>query len=80
MKHLSVDEIIKFVSSNGLGDEEKINIRRVNEHIRSCSKCLEKVQAFQLIYDEFTSLCTHDDFENYVYNKNNSKQITNTIE
>lgn len=74
MNHLSVDEIIEFVSSSELNDDEIEIIKSVNEHIRKCPKCLKMVQAFQLIYDEFNTLCLQDDFKNYVYSIANLKE------
>ena len=68
MNHLTVDEIIEFVSSHNLDDEGINLIRKVNEHIRKCTECYEKVRAFQLLYDEFASLCLSEDFESYIYN------------
>ena len=67
MKHLSVDKIIDFVSCTGLDDDEITLVKEVNEHIRRCPRCLKLVQAFQIVYDEFESLCVQDDFREYVY-------------
>lgn len=68
MNHLTVDEIIEFVSSNDLNDEAFLLINKVNEHIRECQECLELVQSFQMIYDEFSEMCSGENFENYIYN------------
>lgn len=66
MKHLTVDEIIKFVSLTEL-NSEAINLSAsVNGHIRECEKCLKLVRAFQMIYDEFSRLDTSGDFRKFV--------------
>lgn len=69
MKHLSVDEIIEFVSSCRLDSNGIECIKSVNEHIRKCPECLKTVRAFQMVYDEFSALCLDEDFENYVNKK-----------
>ncbi len=66
MKHLSVDEIIAFVSLTELTDEAIQFSAYVNGHIRQCERCLELVRAFQMIYDEFTKLHTSRDFKAYI--------------
>ena len=66
MKHLTVDEIIDFVSSTDLNDETIKLSAAVTAHIRSCGKCLKLVRAFQMLYDEFASLNASGDFKKYV--------------
>lgn len=71
MEHLTVNEIIDFVSINEL-NEKSINLAaKVNAHILKCDDCLEKVKAFQLLNDEFSNLRKEEptesnsmDFEN----------------
>lgn len=53
MRHLTVEEIIDFVSIREWTEESLALIARVNGHIRSCDACLKRVQAFRLIYEEF---------------------------
>lgn len=66
MKHLTVDEIIQFVSLTEL-NSEAINLSAsVNEHIRKCGKCLKLVRAFQMIYDEFSRTSQGNDFKKYI--------------
>lgn len=67
MNHLTIDEIINFVSSSELNDEVVALSTRVNGHIRECDKCLKLVNAFQTVYDEFVTMSTTDDFKNYVH-------------
>lgn len=68
MNHLTVDEIIEFVSSNDADQETLLLISRVNQHIRTCDECFKNVKAFQLIYDEFIRLADDEEFRDYVYN------------
>ena len=68
MNHLSIDEIIEFVSFN-CGNADIALIASVNEHIRKCPECLKLVQSFQLIYDEFSTMCLHCDFKKYIEDK-----------
>ena len=50
--HLSVDEIIEFVSFSGISEETLTLSAKVNGHIRDCAECMERVTAFQDVYDE----------------------------
>lgn len=54
MNHLTVDEIIAFVSFTQLNQETIALSASVNRHIRACRQCRKLVDAFQLLYDEFT--------------------------
>lgn len=62
MKHLTVDEIIDFVSFEKMDNESLANASKVNTHIISCASCLKKVRAFQAVYDELTALGKKADF------------------
>ncbi len=53
MKHLTVDEMIDFVSFNDLEPETLALASRVSAHILTCEACRAKVEAFQSVYDEF---------------------------
>ena len=69
MDHLTVDEMIRFVSlSKWDEDAMKLSVT-VNGHIRKCEKCLRTVRAFQMIYDEFTAMKA-----NAAYQKHDLKQ------
>lgn len=59
MNHLSIDEVIEFVSFNKMTKENLELAARVNAHICRCEKCLELVNKYQAIYDEYTeaALC-----------------------
>ena len=52
MKHLTVDEIISFVSINNMDADSMKLMSRVNSHIRSCDECLARVRALCDAYDE----------------------------
>lgn len=52
MKHLTVDEIIDHVSFERLDRQALENAAKVNTHISCCGRCLRKVRAFQIVYDE----------------------------
>lgn len=69
MKHLTVDEIIEFVSLTELNSEAIKLSASVNGHIRECEKCLTLVRSFQMIYDEFCRLSSHRDFKKYIIDK-----------
>lgn len=63
MNHLTSDEIIRFISS----EEEDVElIVSVNKHIRTCGKCLELVQAFQLVNDELEEIGCKADLDLYL--------------
>lgn len=56
MKHLTVDEIVDFVTFERIDNKSLENAAKVNTHIRQCSECLRKVRAFQMVYDEFKEM------------------------
>ena len=55
MEHLTVDEIIDFISLTELNNEAIVLSSAVNGHIRKCKDCLKLVKSFQIIYDEFSA-------------------------
>lgn len=65
MNHLTVDEIIAFVSFTQLNQETMALSVRVNGHIRKCEQCRKLVDAFQLLYDEFTKQGTTGSFKQF---------------
>ena len=52
MTHLTVEEIIEFVSFDALNKENLTLAAKVNGHIRSCKSCFEKVASFQTVYNK----------------------------
>ena len=75
MKHLTVEEITKFVSMNELTDEALKLAATVNGHIRNCKECRELVNAYQIIYDEVSKAGFIGDFEKIVSEKLHSPII-----
>lgn len=47
MKHLSVEEIIKYVTATEVNNEMLDLFSRVNGHIRKCEMCKEKIVAYE---------------------------------
>ncbi len=66
MKHLTVDEMLDFVSLTELNNESIQRSAAVNGHIRKCEKCLKLVRSFQLIYDEFSRLNAEVNFKDFI--------------
>ena len=66
MKHLTVDEMMDFVSLTELNADAIMLSAAVNGHIRKCDQCLKRVQAFQMVHDEFSSLRNNGDFRKYL--------------
>lgn len=75
MEHLTIEEIIDFVSFNKLNDESISLAKKVNLHILKCDECREKVAAYQTICDQFVNIGRNDDLTN-VCNKNNETKDT----
>lgn len=63
MQHVTVDEIIAFVSFDRFDPETIALSKKVNGHIKNCDECLRKVRAFQVIYDELVSKGRREDFK-----------------
>lgn len=66
MRHLTVEEIIDFVSIREWTDASLALIARVNGHIRSCDACLKRVQAFRLIHEEFLRMDVDANFKDWL--------------
>ncbi len=67
MTHLSVEEIIDFVSFNELSKDTIDLSAKVNQHICSCPKCFETVSAFQMVYDELCRIGNTSDAKKGIY-------------
>ena len=67
MTHLTVEEIIEFVSFDKLSEDTMALSTKVNEHIRSCPTCLEKVSSFQTVYDELCRIGSVSDVKQSIY-------------
>lgn len=67
MTHLTVEEIIEFVSFDKLLEGTVALSAKVNEHIRSCPACLQKVSSFQMVYDELSRIKNVADVKQNIY-------------
>ncbi|MGN0114784.1 MAG: hypothetical protein ACI396_05615 [Acutalibacteraceae bacterium] len=66
MKHLTVEEIMDFVSFDKL-DEKTVSLaKKVNSHIMNCAECRKKVAAFQEVYDEMLRIGKNARRENMI--------------
>ena len=52
MRHLTPNEIIDYLSISEITPSTLSLASKVNTHIRSCERCLTKVQAFQVVREE----------------------------
>lgn len=75
MNHLTVDEIIAFVSITEINPETMALLTSVNGHIRTCEKCRKLVNAFQLLYDNFTKACCSGSFSQYAQHALETEQL-----
>lgn len=82
MEHLSIDEIIEFVSANELNSQSIKLAKKVNRHMRNCAHCYNKVRAFQLIFDEFMRIGNGGSNKRYLLKcaASNEKMNTKRIE
>lgn len=84
MEHLTVDEILNFVSLTELNNESIEVSAAVNGHIRKCEKCRKLVRGFQMIHDEFSRLNAGDNFKAFIAGKlyelkNENKQSVEVV-
>lgn len=63
MEHLSIEEIIKYVTVNNVDKETLDLLSKVNGHIRSCSSCKEKVDSYESINDELKKVTNENGFD-----------------
>lgn len=56
MKHLTVEEMIAFVTADVPDAESTALAAKVNTHIRSCAECFDALRAFQEVYDGLVRL------------------------
>ncbi len=66
MKHLTIEEIIEFVSADKLTEDVLKLSAAVNRHISKCAECHRIVKAYQMVYDEFSAMVSDMDFKRYV--------------
>lgn len=51
MKHITIDEILDFVSIERMDAKSLELASKITTHIRECDDCLQKVRAFQNVYE-----------------------------
>lgn len=51
MEHLTLDQIIQFVTMDEINDENLKLAAYVNNHIMLCDECRKKVEAYQAVND-----------------------------
>ena len=66
MSHLTVDELIDFVSETELNEQTVALFAAVNGHIRRCESGRRRSHALQTLHDEFTRLCLEEDFRQFL--------------
>lgn len=52
LEHLSIEEIIEYVTANKVSKETLDLMSRVNGHIRICSSCREKIESYERINEK----------------------------
>lgn len=52
MDHLTIEEMLEFVTMKKLDERTLKLASRVNAHILRCDECLEQVKELQVIYEE----------------------------
>lgn len=63
MEHLSIEEIIMYVTETKVNDDTLKLFSRVNGHIRNCPHCKEKLNSYELINDNLTNGNLMHDFD-----------------
>lgn len=63
MKHLSIEEIIEYVTANKVDSETLDLLSKVNGHIRVCPACREKVSAFECVSEALENEVFEDGFD-----------------
>lgn len=62
MTHLSIEEIIKYVTATKVDNETLDLLSKVNVHIRTCPSCREKLESYERVNDEFKKTGLQDGF------------------
>lgn len=63
MKHLSIEEITEYVEARRVTEESLKLVSRVNNHIRGCAECEEKVTAYERVYNKMRKVALQLDDE-----------------
>ena len=75
MVHLTVEEMIDFVSFKKPDDRILALASKVNAHVYKCEECREKLEAFQTVYDGLVKYGRE-----ITLKKSISKQITKKLQ
>lgn len=79
MKHLTTDEIIEFVSLDTAQPERLEWALSINEHIRTCAPCLEKVQAFRRLHVEFETMRLSGSYKDFLNRCSEALQVSYVV-
>lgn len=63
LEHLSIEEIIKYITLNKVDRESLDLLSKVNGHIRNCPSCKEKVISYETLNDEIRKKILENGFE-----------------
>ncbi|MBQ2963194.1 MAG: hypothetical protein IJE14_00905 [Clostridia bacterium] len=63
MEHLTVEEIIKYVTANKVDRETVDLLSKVNGHIRKCPACEERVSAFECVNEALEKATFENDLD-----------------
>ena len=66
MNHLTVKEMIDFVSFNKPDNESMKLMSKVNSHIFRCDVCRKKIETLQFAYDELTEMGKEDEIDTVI--------------
>ncbi|MBQ9945522.1 MAG: hypothetical protein IJO68_03255 [Clostridia bacterium] len=77
-EHLTIDEILDFVTMDNIDENTLSLIARVNSHILVCKECFELVNAIQLIQEEFERLQTSSDFRSFVSERYSNGRVSSS--
>lgn len=80
MKHLTFEEMTKFVSAASLDDDTVALMRKVNGHICVCKECREKINALQSVEDGFASVCRQSAKNDRRFEKCGEQNVVNLLE
>lgn len=69
MKHLTIDEMLDFVSMTELNGDAMKLAAYITKHIRECDSCMKQVRALQMVYDEFSALNTKCSLKDFLAEK-----------
>lgn len=56
MEHLTIGEIVEFVTLKKLDENAIALAKKVNGHIRNCDNCLELLRGVRTLHEEITSM------------------------